>query len=62
MFYATRVRDARGSYFNLLNGYEQLGWGTVNKVGMGDNPIEGERGDSQSLRLFHQRKEACSAT
>ena len=48
MFYATRMRDARGSYFNLLNGYAQLGRGTVNSAGLGITPLR--KGASTSIR------------
>ena len=37
MFYATRMKDARGSYFKLLDGYTQLREGMVNGGGSGDN-------------------------
>ena len=56
MFYATRMRDARGSYFNLLNGYAQLGRGTVNSAGLGDNPVEEGRGDLNPFDCFTKGK------
>ena len=56
MFYATRMRDARGSYFNLLNGYAQLGWGAVNSGGLGDNPVEEGRGDLNPFGCFTKGK------
>ena len=59
MFYATRMRDARGSYFNLLNGYAQLGGGAVNSGGLedkGDNPVEEGRGDLNPFGCFTKEK------
>ena len=56
MFYATRMRDARGSYFNLLNGYAQLGLGAVNSGGLGDNPVEEGRGDLNPFGCFTKGK------
>ena len=56
MFYATRMRDARGSYFNLLNGYAQLGWGTVNSGGLGDNPVEEGHSDLNPFGCFTKGK------
>ena len=56
MFYETRIRDARGSYFNLLNGYAQLGWCTVNSGGLGDNPVEEGRGDLNPFGYFTKGK------
>jgi hypothetical protein len=54
MFYATRMKDARGSYFKLLDGYTQLREGMVNGGGSGDNLSFG-----RDALLRVRTREAC---
>ena len=55
-FYAPNTKEARGSYFNLLNGYAQLVWGAVNSGGLGDNSVEEGRGDLNPFGCFTKGK------